>query len=313
MCAAASGRMCCSSAARCSVIRANRCSQAAASASRSASPAPARQESTAVLTVSLRRGDALVLALHPRHRLGDVGRHPRLQHRPEQPVLADVVVVQQGAEQVQVVGDDGGAVGVARGHAAHEGRRLAELPADRVVHHHHVAGVDAGGGGGGHAGFLSSEREEQGAELGGDGVDQPVDRTSRASPARCGRRVAWPRATRRRWRCRRPSRRGAGRGRPPPAPGVGSRLCGSARRRPTARRSAASAAAASSKATSRPLARAATCASARTNASIGGRGRRVRQSGRELGAVGQRHVLVVAGRARGRRRRAAGPVLLPWA
>ena len=157
MCAAASGRMCASSAARCSVIRATRSSQAVASDSRSSSPAAGAPGGDRGGHRRLRLGDAVVLALHPLHGRDDVGRHAGLQHRPEQPVLAHVVVVQQGAEQVEVVGDDGGAVGVAGCDAAHEGRRLAELAADRVVHHHHVAGVDAGGGGGGHAGVLSSE------------------------------------------------------------------------------------------------------------------------------------------------------------
>ena len=41
-----------------------------------------------------RPGDPLVLVLHPLHRRDDVGRHPRPQHRPQQPVLAGVMVVQ---------------------------------------------------------------------------------------------------------------------------------------------------------------------------------------------------------------------------
>ncbi len=84
--------------------------------------------------------DPAVLPLHDlddRRRLGG----PVQQQRPDALVLGRVVVLQDGVDQADVLGEHVGARGVPGRHAAHEGRREPKLPAEHRVDHEHVAYV----------------------------------------------------------------------------------------------------------------------------------------------------------------------------
>nr|WP_295656002.1 hypothetical protein [uncultured Nocardioides sp.] len=106
--------------------------------------------------------DAVVLALHRRDRRGVVAGQPLLEQGPEHTVLAGVVVVQEGGQEVEVAGDGARPGQVAVGHAAHETGREGVLGAEGAVHDDHVAGVDQGGGGGAHGAVLADCRERRG-------------------------------------------------------------------------------------------------------------------------------------------------------
>jgi len=48
-----------------------------------------------------------------------------------------MVCVQDGGQEVDVLGDDLGASGVGVRHATHEGRQQTKLPTERAVQHDH--------------------------------------------------------------------------------------------------------------------------------------------------------------------------------
>ncbi len=117
-------------------------------------------------------------------------------------------------------------------------------------------------------------------------------------------------ATRRRWRCRRPSRRGAGRGRRRTGPGGGVGLAVLLGGGPQlgGRGVGGRGVLEGDQQPARPLR---DVRHGPDEPLDDGGGRRLRQGGGELGAVGQRHVGRRRRPARGRRRRAAGPACCP--